>query len=317
MPRAVWSGTVSFGLVSIPVALYPATEPKDVRFHLFDRQGRRVRYRRVAEPSGWDDAEAAEGPAPSPGPEAEPEHRAIESPASASEGTTITATERSGPPTDGGIAYDQLLRGYEVEPGRFAMLEQEEIEQVRPERSTTIELEDFVELDRIDPVFFEKTYFVAPRRDADVPYVLLRRALESTARVGIGRFVLRTKPHLVALRPMHDALALEILYFGDEVRSPSDVMSVPDATVTDREVRVAEQLVEMLATSWDPARYADQYREELLGIIARKTTVDRPEAPDRPAPAPTRRIEELMEALKQSVEEAKSARGDDRGRRAG
>ena len=114
------------------------------------------------------------------------------------------------------------------------------------------------------------------------------------------------------------ALATMLRYgFGDEVRSPTDVMSVPDATVSDREVRVAEQLVEMLATSWDPARYADQYREELLGIIARKTTVDRPEAPDRPAPAPTRRIEELMEALKQSVEEAKSARGDDRGRRAG
>ncbi len=133
------------------------------------------------------------------------------------------------------------------------MLEHEEIERARPMRSTTIELEDFVELKDIDPVYFEKTYYLAPRRDAAKPYALLLRTLERTGRVGIGRFVLRTKPHLVAVRAAAGAIALETLYFGDEVRATSDVApAIDDATATDRELRVAEQLVEMLATSWDP-----------------------------------------------------------------
>lgn len=280
MPRAVWTGTLSFGLVSIPVALYPATSPKDVRFHLFDREGRRVRYRRFAEE-----------PAPGTG-------------APQPEGGLVGAeAERS----DREIAYGELVRGYEVEPGRFAMLEQEEIEQVRLSRSSTIELEDFVELEAIDPVFFEKSYFLAPRRDASKPYRLLQLALERTERVGIGRFVLRTKPHLVAVRPTEEALVLETLYFGDEVRAPAEVLSPPDEEVSERELRLAEQLVEMLATSWDPDRYADEYRDELLRLIAEKAPVEAAES-ETETTAPPSRVEELMEALKRSVEEAKEAR---------
>ena len=197
------------------------------------------------------------------------------------------------------------------------MLEHEEIERARPMRSTTIELEDFVELKDIDPVYFEKTYYLAPRRDAAKPYALLLRTLERTGRVGIGRFVLRTKPHLVAVRAAAGAIALETLYFGDEVRATSDVApAIDDATATDRELRVAEQLVEMLATSWDPARYSDEYREELLRIISEKAPVDAPDAAEELEPTPaTPRAEGLMEALKRSVEEAKAKKSGTRGTR--
>ena len=303
MPRAVWTGALSFGLVSIPVALYPATSPKDVRFHLFDRQGRRVRHRRVSEDSAWADALGASLPErPLSSGEDEPSGRAARD---AAERLTTAGVGRTSSNVE--LRYEDLVRGYEVEPGRFAMIEADEIERARPERSSTIELEDFVELDDIDPVYFEKTYFVAPRPGSEKPYLLLHRVLDNTHRVGIGRFVLRTKPHLVAIRSAGGALALETLFFGDEVRSASEVVMTIDDTVTDRELAMAEQLVEMLTTTWDPDRYSDEYRQELLRIIAQKAPVASSDA-DEPRRATAPRIEELMDALKRSVEEAKSAR---------
>jgi DNA end-binding protein Ku len=217
------------------------------------------------------------------------------------------------------VAYEDLVRGYEVEPGRFALLEREDIERARPSRSSTIELEDFVQLEAIDPVYFEKTYYVAPRRDAANPYRLLLRALEETRRVGIGRFVLRTKPHLVAIRPAGEVIALETLFFGDEVRPAAELVPPIEGDVSARELRLAEQLVETLATDWEPGRYADQYREELLQIIAEKEPVGTAEQPGAaPTPIGGSNVEALMEALRRSVEEAKAARaGDERGRRTG
>jgi DNA end-binding protein Ku len=211
------------------------------------------------------------------------------------------------------------VRGYEVEPGRFALLEREDIERARPSRSSTIELEDFVELEAIDPVYFEKTYYVAPRRDAANPYRLLVRALEGTRRVGIGRFVLRTKPHLVAVRPAGDVLALETLFFGDEVRPAAELVPPIEGDVSPRELRLAEQLVEVLATDWDPGRYADEYREELLRIIAEKEPVGAAEPSVAAAPAQGSNVEALMEALRRSVEDAKASRSveDARASRAG
>ena len=304
MPRAVWTGSLSFGLVSIPVALYPATQSKDVRFHLFDRQGRRVRYRRFAEepesePARFDDVGA--GPTRQRSPAG---GQVGASPSDASDDQL--GDEPAAAPA--ALAYDELVRGYEVDSGRFAMVEREEIEQVRPSRSSTIDLEDFVELDAIDPVYFEKSYYLAPRRDADTPYRLLQRALERTRRVGIGRFVLRTKPHLVAVRPIGDVLGLETLFFGDEVRDADDVVALASGDLSERELRLAEQLVQVLATAWEPERYADEYRRDLLRIISEKSPVETEAAADVvPTPASTSRVEELMETLRRSVGEAKTA----------
>lgn len=291
MPRSVWRGAVSFGLVSIPVSLYPATEAKDVRFHLFDREGRRVRYRRVVE---------AGGPAVSE--PREPGDRTAED-RGVGEQETV---ERE-------VAYHDLVRGYEVEPESVVLLDTEEIERARPAPSHAIDLEHFVRLEDIDPVYFDKAYHAAPAPGAEKPYLLLLRALRDAGRVGIGRFVLRTKPHLVALRPMDGVLALETLYFGDEVRDPRELVRHVEAVgVTARELEVAKQLIEALATDWEPANYADEYRDELLRIIGERTP-QRAEEPSTPVPLGPG-IEELMDALRRSVEQAKAGR-DPKGRR--
>jgi DNA end-binding protein Ku len=293
MPRSVWRGTLSFGLVAIPVSLYQATEAKDVRFHLFDRQGRRVRYRRVVE-SGL--------------PFGEPDEEDVE-PARTDVGERPTETE---------VAYQDLVRGYEVEPEAYVFLETEEIERARPSPSRVIDLEEFVRLEDIDPVYFEKAYHVVPARGAEKPYELLLRTLKESGRVGIGRFVLRTKPHLVALRPMEQVLALETLYFGDEVRDADRLVGgLSPGAVTQREVDISKQLVEALASEWDPSRFADEYREELLRMIAERTPEPIDERIEEPSDEPGSRIADLMDTLRRSVEAAKARPQPKGGRRAG
>ena len=301
--RSVWSGSLAFGLVSIPVRLYPATEPKDVRFHLVDPEtGRRIRYRRVVE---------SEPGADGVGPQAEdvgsdaPDATAGEGPADRDEHPTSGTT-----PAENEIEFQQLDRGYEVSPGEQVILSAEEIARVRPQRSRTIDIEDFVELASIDPVYFEKSYVLAPERGgmADKPYALLRGALERTGRVGIGRFVLRTKPHLVAIRPRAGVLSLETLFFGDEIRDLSSLASGPSVRTGSRELRLAEELITMLAAEWNPDAYADRYREELLSLIASKSPSPAAPVVERPAPAGASPAEALMDALRRSVEEAKARR---------
>ena len=295
MPRSVWKGTLSFGLVAIPVSLYPATEAKDVRFHLFDREGRRVRYRRVVEtgPSlgepGQDDVEPATDP------------DAVDD-----EGSAETE-----------VAYDDLVRGYEVEPESYVFLETAEIERARPSPSRVIDLEQFVRLEEIDPVYFEKAYYVVPGPGAEKSYDLLLRTLRETGRVGIGRFVLRTKPHLVALRPMEGVLALETLYFGDEVRDATRLVSGLEAAVTQREIDISKQLVEALATDWDPSQFADEYREELMRMISERTPERIEEPSEEPSADAGSHMGDLMDALRRSVEQAKAGKKGKGSRRAG
>jgi DNA end-binding protein Ku len=285
MPRSVWRGTLSFGLVAIPVSLYPATEAKDVRFHLFDREGRRVRYRRVVE-SGPSFREAAEDDV-------------VSEPAE--------TDEDDGGPAEVEVAYEDLVRGYEVEPEAYVFLQTEEIQRVRPTPSRVIDLEEFVRLEDIDPIYFEKAYHVVPARGAEKPYELLLRTLTESGRVGIGRFVLRTKPHLVALRPMDRVLALETLYFGDEVRDAGPLMGhLAPGSVSQREIDISRQLVEALASEWDPSRFADEYREELLRVIAERTPEHIEEPDEESSEDAGSRIKDLMETLRQSVEQAKA-----------
>jgi len=293
MARAVWTGSLSFGLVTIPVGLYPATEPKDVRFHLMDSSGRRVRYRRFVENS-----EPAERWEPSEGPPAEPEPERQPEPA---RGARPGADEA---PQAEEVAYEDLMRGYETEDGRVVLLTQEEVESARPERSRSIEIEDFVALSDIDPVFFEKSYHLAPQRGGERPYLLLLRAMERAGRIGIGRFVLRTKPHLVAIRPEQGLIGLETMFFGDEVRDGRELAwSIEGLEVSERELGMAEMLIETLKTEWNPAAYSDTYREELLRRIGEKAPIE--EREEAVAPGSGSRAEELMQALKASVEAAK------------
>jgi DNA end-binding protein Ku len=285
MPNAVWTGTLSFGLVAIPVRLVAATEPKDVRFHLYDREGRRVRQRRVVD-------EAPASGEPAAGDRDPGDGRSKE----------VSAAEAERP-----IAWEDLMHGQETREGDVVLVTHEEIERLRPERSRSIDIEDFVALEEIDPVQFEKTYVAVPQSpEATRPYVLLHRAMRQAERVGIGRFVLRTKPHLVAVRPMQSVLAVETLFFGDELRDPSALAPrVADVEVDDRELELAVGLIEQLTTEWDPAAYADEYREELLRMLSEKHPVARTPEPEAARQPP---VTELMAALKQSVEASRKAK---------
>jgi len=282
MPRAVWTGTISFGLVTIPVRLYPATSPKDVRFHLVDDRGARVHFRRYVEADETEpaaandvDAETAEGSVGSAGPR---------------------TAERE-------VAFEELQRGFETDEGTV-VVSPEEIEAVRPSPSRVIAIEDFVDLADIDPVYFEKSYIVAARDEAAKPYAVLLRAMDRSGRAGIGRFVLRTKPHLAVIRPAGDVLALETMFFADEVRDGRSLApEVDPAEMSEKEVELAQVLIETLKTDWDPARYEDTYRQQLLERIAKRRPVaGRAASGSAPTGA---RIDELLDALKASVDEAK------------
>lgn len=285
MSQAVWTGSISFGLVNIPVKLYPATEPKDVRFHLYDRRtGKRVHYERVTRD---DDAPTFE---PEPAEEFSPEDaRDIERAVSAAQP----------------VEREDMVRGFELPGGDLVTVTDSELISIAPERSRTIEIEEFVDLADIDPVFYEKSYHVGPVRGAgaEKPYALLLRAMQAAGMVGIGRFVLRTKPHLVAIRPLKDALALETLFFGDEVRSPAELTSgLSNLTISDRELKTARQLIGAMATEWIPEKHADAYREELLDLLRSKPAATPAEPIESTGESP---VGDLMAALRASVEAAK------------
>jgi DNA end-binding protein Ku len=296
MARAIWTGSISFGLVSIPVRLHPATSPKDVRFHEMDRRtGRRVRrrsYVRDEEPPERDSA--ASMPA---GPEPSTEHR----------------------PPEREVARDDLVKAFEVEPGMVVELDRGEIERARPEPTRIIEIEHFVDLADVDPVYFEKSYHLAPGAEhANRPYALLRQAMETAGRVAIGRFVLRTKEHLVAVRPTRGILGLETLYYSDEVNGPEPSwISAQDGDVSEREVKLSLALIDALAAEWTPEAYEDRDRQRLMELIESKSAREvEPEAEEAAAGAGPS-VPDLMEALRASVEAAKKGRTGHGRKRAG
>jgi DNA end-binding protein Ku len=210
------------------------------------------------------------------------------------------------------VPGEDLVKGYDLGDDRLVTVTAEELQALRPESTHTIELEEFVALRDIDPVFFDRTYLAAPQPDtgAEKPYALLLHAMEEAGRIGIGRFVLRTKEHLVALRPTEGALAVETLFYQDEVRALSDVPGLPaSASTTEREEKLALQLIETLTSEWSPERYRDPFRERVLDLIESKAGSAQT-APRAPAEAATSRVSDLMDALKQSVEAAKEVRRD-------
>jgi DNA end-binding protein Ku len=297
MATAVWTGTLSFGLITLPVRLYPATQPKDVRFHLYDREGRRIRYQRVVE---TDEPSPRGGRPDAPGTERRGEEAAESSDGGRSEGPPASV--------EAPVAWEDLVRGVETDNGDVVTVPREEIERIRPERSRSIDIEDFVELAQIDPVFFDKSYYAVPASpETTKPYVLFHHAMREAGRIGIGRFVLRTKPHLVAIRPMEKVVVVETMFFGDEVRDPAALAPGLDGVeVDERELDLAVALVDTLKTEWDPDAYADTYRDELLRLLAARTPSTEPAA--EPTAVSGSAVEELMAALRESVEAAKRDR---------
>ena len=226
MARSMWSGFLSFGLVSVPVGLYSATADQTIHFNqLHKGTSNRIRYKKVDEVTGEE------------------------------------------------VPNSDIVNGYDLGDGEYVVVTREELKEVAPGKSETIEISDFVDLDRIDPVHFRQTYYLAPRgKGADRAYALLRQAMHETGKVGIATLILRDKEHLVAVRPGEDVLILETMYFADEIRTPSEELdSLPqDATFAGRELEVAKKLVESLTVEWSPEDYHNTYRARVEEVIERK-----------------------------------------------
>ena len=262
MARAIWTGSLAFGLVNVPVGLYSATQDKTVHFNQFERgTSSRIRYRRVNEDTGQE------------------------------------------------VDYADIVKGHQVGDGRYVIVTPEELEEIEPGRSRTIDITDFVDADDIDPVYYQKTYYLAPQSDqAERAYALLRQALETAGKVGIATFVMRSKQYLAAVRPEPDVLVLETMFFADEVRDPVDeIEQLPaDAPLSGRDLDVAVQLVRAMATAWDPHNYRDTYRDRVLQLIEAKRK-GHEVVTEQPA-ADSGGVVDLLAALRASVDAAKGHR---------
>lgn len=220
--------------------------------------------------------------------------------------------------TDREVAYSDIEKGYETSSGEHVLISQEELESVQPETSRTITINDFVELPEIDPIYFDRAYYLGPRGDGDEhPYALLRAAMRQAGLAGIATLVMRNKEHLAAIRATEDALVLNTMYFADEVRQPSQAVDrLPgERSLPERELNTAMDLIRQLTTTWEPERYHDTYRERVLELIERKASGESVET--KPRTEPTGNVVDLMSALEQSIERAQSGRSDGDGKQRG
>jgi DNA end-binding protein Ku len=265
MPRAIWSGAISFGLVNVPVKMYSATSPKTVRFHqLSSKTGTRVKQKRVDSSTGEE------------------------------------------------VAFEDIVKGFELSPDRYVLIEPEELDALDPKATKTVDIEEFVDLSDIDPIYYDHSYYLAPATGGAKAYRLLLEAMREAGKVAIGRVVIRSKQQLCALRPIGDAMGLSTMLFGDEVLSPDrldELDGLAEAEASQRELTMAQQLIESLSADFDPTRFKDEYRERVLDLIERKAAGEeiavQPEA-EESAPAP-----DLMAALEASLAEVRSGDSDE------
>lgn len=261
MPRAIWSGSISFGLVNIPVKLYSAVSRKSVHFNQLDaRTGQRVKQRRV-------DAETGEE-----------------------------------------VPWDQIVKGYELDSGAYVTVTDDELAALDPKAVRTIDIEEFVDLVSIDPMFYDAAYYLVPDKSSK-PYALLARAMEQEGKVGIASFVMRTKQYLAAIRPQDGRLVLSTMVYADEINDPGaipELVEAGDVELSERELNMAAQLVESLSADFEPARFQDTYRQSVLDLIERKAAGQEVVVPA--ATAEPERVVDLMAALEASVAAAKETR---------
>jgi DNA end-binding protein Ku len=218
------------------------------------------------------------------------------------------------------VPYAQIVKGYEVAKGKVVIVEPEELETLEPKKTRTIEIEEFVDLHEIDPIVWDQTYYIGPDGSAGASksYEVLRRAMEEMERVGVGRFVMRTKEYLSTIRPLGPGLVLETMFYADEIRDQGEASQLPrKTTVAAREITLAKQLIGALETKWDLSKFKDTYRDRVKALIAKKARgeeIVREESPEEPG-----EIIDLMEALKASLGGKKGAKaaGAEKGRRKG
>jgi len=257
MARAIWKGSISFGLVNIPIALYPATKGEELKFRLLRKTDLSpVNYKRVVEKDGKE------------------------------------------------VPWDQIVKGYEYEKGKYVVLKDEDFQRVDVEATQTVDIQDFVELDEIDPIFFYKPYYLEPQKGGDKAYVLLRDALKDTNKVGIAKVVIKTREYLAGVKPEDGALVLELMHFADELADMSNLHIPKKVEVGKREMNMARSLIDSMSSTWNPKKYRDDYREALMEVIEEKVEAGGKEIETKPkkAPKPTKVID-LVSVLQKSLEQ--------------
>jgi len=261
MPRSIWSGAISFGLVNVPVKLYSAVSRKSVRFHqLHDADGVRIQQKRVCPADGEE------------------------------------------------VPYEHIVKGYELSPDRYVVITAEELEALDPVKTRTIDIEDFVDLQDIDPIYYDHPYYLLPDRGATKAYGLLLNAMRESNKVAIARVVIRSKEQLTAIRPAGDLLMMATMLFADEVveQGELDPVAAAESAASERELKMARQLIDSLTTSFDASKYHDQYRDRVLEMIERKA--DGEEIATQPTREPAK-VPDLMAALEASIAAARD-KGD-------
>ncbi|MCD6022104.1 MAG: Ku protein [Actinomycetia bacterium] len=255
MPRAMWKGAISFGLVTIPVSVYPATEEKTLRFNqLHDDDGGRIRMKRVCSVDGEE------------------------------------------------VGYEHIVKGYEYEKDRYVILTDDDFEAIPVESSRAIDIQQFVDLEEIDPMLYKKSYYLVPEETGAKAYALLREALNRSGKVGVAKVSFRDKEHLAALRFRDDAFILETMYWPDEIREADFGGVDVSMKVRPNELDMAQTLIDNLSADWDPGEFKDEYREAMLRIVEAKINGEEIEVVEA---EPTAKVVDLMEALKASVAAAK------------
>jgi DNA end-binding protein Ku len=255
--RAIWKGSISFGLVNIPIALYPATKKEDLRFRLLRKSDLSpVNYKRVAEADGKE------------------------------------------------VPWDEIVKGYEYEKGKYVVLKDEDFQRVDLEATQTVDIKDFVKIDEIDPIFFYKPYYPETQKGGDKAYVLLREALADGEKVGIAKVVIKTREYLAGVKAEDQVLVLELMHFAEELADAATLHVPKKIQPGKREVDMAKALVDSMTTKWNPEKYHDDYREALMEVIEEKVESGGKEIRERPkkAPKPTKVID-LVKVLQQSLEE--------------
>ncbi|WP_027417527.1 Ku protein [Aneurinibacillus terranovensis] len=257
--HTMWKGSISFGLVNIPVKMFAATEEKDIHFRML--------------------------------------HKTLHAPIK-----YVKTCEQC----EGEVPVSDIVKGYEYEPGHYVIVEEDELKAITPHTRKAIEIMDFVDIKEIDPIYFNKTYFLSPNETGDKAYVLLQSAMQKTGKIAIAKITIRSKQNLACVRVYENALVMETLYYPDEVREVKQVPGLPDAAsteVNEKELTMAEQLIEQLSGPFNPAAYEDEYRKQLQDLIQQK--IDGKEV-RHVAEAPRARVVDLMEALQASIEESKT-----------
>ncbi len=257
MARAIWKGSISFGLVNIPIALYTATRREELKFRLL-RKGdlSPVNYKRVAEKDGKE------------------------------------------------VPWDQIVKGYEYEKGRYVVLKEEDFQRVDLEATQTVDIKDFVDQEEIDPMFFYKPYYLEPQKGGDKAYALLRDALKDTNKVGIAKVVIKTRQYLGGVKAADGTLVLELMHFADELADPAKLHVPKKMEVGKREMNMAKSLIDSMTSKWEPEKYKDDYRDALMDVIEEKVEAGGKEIEEKPrkAPKPTKVID-LVSVLQKSLEE--------------